>query len=123
MSRCWPTADTAWSVARSVGRGPPPSAAQPAAIAPELTSTTLWPAPRSSATSAHSFSIAAASTPPPALGDRRRPDLDDDRAGRRRASLAAVVRLDLDDALPACARGGRRLATPPASIRRRRADR
>ncbi len=39
----------------------------PAAMAPELTRTTLWPSPRNSATWAHNRSIDAASTPPPAL--------------------------------------------------------
>ena len=44
MSRLWPTAATACSVARSVGRGPcKPRAGRPAAIAPDVTMTTRSP--------------------------------------------------------------------------------
>lgn len=63
MSLDWPTAETAWSVAGSVGRTPPPSADHPAAMAPELTRTTLWPISRSSATWEHNRSMATGSTP------------------------------------------------------------
>ena len=46
MRRDWPTADTAWSTAGSVGRAPPrPRADQPAAMAPEVTTTTRRPSP------------------------------------------------------------------------------
>src|SRR5580658_891037 len=67
MSLDWPTAETACSVAGSLGRGPPPMADHPAAIAPELTMTTLWPRLRSSTTWAHNLPTDAASTPPSPL--------------------------------------------------------
>ena len=45
MSRLCPAADSAWSVGRSWGRARRrPRAATPAATAPEVTSTTRWPA-------------------------------------------------------------------------------
>src|ERR1700676_3137746 len=66
MSFDWPTAETAWRVAGSSGRFPPPNTDHPAAMAPELTTTTLWPSSRSSATWPHRFSMAAGSTPPSA---------------------------------------------------------
>src|SRR4051812_4332124 len=57
MSRLCPTADTAWSVPRSVGRAPPrPSAGSPAAIAPDVTITTRGRWPRRPGPSAHSLS-------------------------------------------------------------------
>src|SRR5580704_3165283 len=57
MRRCWPTADTAWSTAGSAGRWRLPSgsrAAHPAAMAPDVTTTTVWPLSRAEATSPHS---------------------------------------------------------------------
>ena len=52
MSRCWPTAETAWRTAGSDGRcSPRPSADQPAAMAPEVTTTTVWPSARAAAIS------------------------------------------------------------------------
>src|SRR5688572_20453463 len=65
MSRPWPTADTACSVGRSVGRAPPrPSGGRPAAMAPDVTMIALWPCPRRPATSAQSFSMAWTSISP-----------------------------------------------------------
>ncbi len=49
MSRGWPTAAIACSVPTSVGRVVIPSAGSPAAIAPELTSTTSCPSARAAA--------------------------------------------------------------------------
>ncbi len=55
MRRCWPTAETAWRTAGSPGRcSPRPSAAQPAAMAPELTTTMVCPARRAAASSPQS---------------------------------------------------------------------
>ena len=89
ISRCWPTADTAWSVARSVGRGWSGARAdQPAAMAPELTTTTLWPACASSATSPASLSTAAGVHPAAAVVTDEEPILTTTvravAAGRRR---------------------------------------
>src|SRR5438105_4496448 len=65
MSRIWPTAEMAWSVARSVGRLPDrPSAGSPAAMAPELTTITRCPWPRSPATLVQSLSMAWMSISP-----------------------------------------------------------
>src|SRR5579872_2889045 len=66
MSRCCPTADSACRRTGSEGRGPPPSAAHPAAIAPEVTRTTACPSARSSAASPQSLSTAPSSRWPPA---------------------------------------------------------
>src|SRR5688572_29043003 len=60
MRRLWPTAEMAWRVAMSVGRAPErPRAGRPAAMAPEVTTTTRWPWVRRVATSEVSLSIAA----------------------------------------------------------------
>src|SRR4051812_21949777 len=68
MSRCWPTAETACSVAMSVGLAPAsPMAGRPAAMAPDVTTTTRRPSPRSCATSVQSFSIDCSSISPSAL--------------------------------------------------------
>ena len=55
MSRLWPTAETACRVRASRGRRSPPMprAGRPAAMAPEVTATTWWPAARSPARPAH----------------------------------------------------------------------
>ena len=79
MRRCWPTAETAWSTAGSEGRRSPASAAQPAAMAPEVTTTTRCA--RSRARRRPRSPAQAAVT---VVGrDRgRRPDLDDARSLR-----------------------------------------
>src|SRR3954453_10936228 len=64
MSRLCPAADRAWRVGRSVGRRSSPRAATPADTAPEETTRTRWPSPRSSTTSLHSFTTAAKSMTP-----------------------------------------------------------
>src|SRR5947207_10437411 len=72
MRRLWPTAERACRVARSLARAPDrrtsriPRAGWPAAMAPELTTMTLWPDSRTAATSAHSLVTAPSSTCPPA---------------------------------------------------------
>ena len=59
-------AATACSVARSDGRGVPGERmVQPAAMAPEVTTTTRSPADRSRPTSSASLATASASIPPP----------------------------------------------------------
>src|SRR4051794_26847235 len=59
MSRLWPTAEMAWRVAMSVGRAPErPRAGRPAAMAPDVTTTTRWPRLRRAATSDVSLSMA-----------------------------------------------------------------
>src|SRR5262245_15490363 len=55
----------AWRVPRSLGRAPDrPRAGRPAAMAPEVTTTTRWPCERRPATSAHSLSTAATAISP-----------------------------------------------------------
>ena len=65
IRRCWPTAATACSVTGSDGRGAPgDSAVHPAAMAPDVTTTTRCPSLRSPATSPESPPMADASTVP-----------------------------------------------------------
>ncbi len=64
----WPTAETAWSTAGSLERvRPSPSADQPAAMAPELTTTTRRDSARTCAICAQIDLMAAASTWPPSV--------------------------------------------------------
>ncbi len=80
ISRLWPTADRACRVTASLGRlSPPrPMAGNPAAMAPEVTATTRWPAVRSSATSAQNLAMAGLVDVAVVVGDRRGADLGDD---------------------------------------------
>ena len=65
ISRCWPTAETAWRTAGSVGRGPwRPRADHPAAMAPDVTTTTSRPCRCWSAISAPSRPTTSRSVSP-----------------------------------------------------------
>ncbi len=67
MSRCWPTAATAWSVARSVGLGPAPMACHPLGDGPRGDDDDLQSRfAASTTTSSHNLPIAAVSTSPSA---------------------------------------------------------
>ena len=77
ISRLWPAAEIACSVGMSVGRAGSPSAATPAATAPDDTSTTSWPvgAQRGELIAQRVDDVGVDHAA--VVGDRRRADLGD----------------------------------------------
>ncbi len=123
IRRGWPTADTAWRVWASWGRGrPAPTSAQPAVIAPEVTTTTDQPAARAAATSRGQRGEDRGVDAAGVVGHRRRADLDDGatRGHARPASAAAGPR---PGAPPTRRRATTRRSARPRSPGRRRPPR
>ncbi len=116
--RGWPRAARACSVGRSAGRCCRPSAATPADTAPELTTTTWWPWPRTSATCWHSSATMASSTWPSSPVSDEVPIFTITRATAQTSGSYSKLKAPMCTTSPACAPArARALATPRRFMR------